>query len=181
MMHRRRFFIALAVGLAVWLGVFFAGVWPWFTRVEAERSVLRNLRREAALISEKLRAGATLAGVGAELEEDRRRLAQTFLNEENTLDFIREVEELAGVYRLEHQLSVTNSPRRQAGRQAGGSVDAFTFNLELTGSFADVVRFLAAVEQATWWLTVDDVRFGAGARAGAVRATVTLRVFTQSP
>lgn len=182
MMHRRRFFIALVVGLAVWLGVFLAGVWPWFVRVEAERNALRNLRREAALISEKLRAGATLAGVGAQLEEDRRRLAQTFLNEENTLDFIREVEELAGVYRLEHQLSVTDSPRRQVG------VAAFTFNLELTGSFADVVRFLAALEQATWWLAVDNVRFEAGARAGAsesgatsVRATVTLRVFTQSP
>lgn len=171
MTHRRRFFIALAVGLAVWLGVCFGGVWPWFARVEAERIALRDLRREAALISEKLRAGATLAGVGAQLEADHRRLTETFLNEENTLDFIREVEELAGTHRLQHELAVAATPRRK------GSGDAFAFNLDLTGSFPDVVRFLAALEQAAWWLTVDGVRFDKTATS-AIRATATLRVFT---
>lgn len=187
MTQQRRFFVTLAIGLAVWLGVFFVGVWPWFTRVDVRRIALQNLRREAAFISEKLRTGVTLAGTGAQFEEDRRRLAETFITgEKSTLDFITEVETLAGTHRLTLDLTVAGSPR--PAQRESGSGDALTFQLELIGAFPDIVRFFAALEQDTWWLTVDDVRFDATGIAGAstvgsipIRATATLRVFTQSP
>ncbi len=187
MTHRRRFFATLAVGLAVWLGVFLVGVWPWFARVDARRVVLQNLRREAAFISEKLRTGVALAGAGAQFEEDRRRFAETFITDEkSTLDFIREVETLAGAHRLTLDLSVAGSPRPAQGQSRSG--DALTFQLELIGAFPDIVRFFTALEQDTWWLTVDDVRLDATGAAGAgttgarsIRATAALRVFTQAP
>lgn len=187
MTHPRRFFTTLAVGLVVWLGVFLVGVLPWFARVDARRIALQNLRREAAFISEKLRTGVALAGAGAQFEEDRRRFAETFITgEKSTLDFIREVETLAGTHRLALDLSVADSAR--AAQRTSGSGDTLPFQLELIGAFPDIVRFFATLEQDTWWLTVDDVRFDATGAAGAgtaggipIRATATLRVFTQSP
>ncbi|MBI2624597.1 hypothetical protein HYW67_03900 [Candidatus Parcubacteria bacterium] len=178
MNRKRRFFFALVVGLMVWAGVFLAGVWPWFTRVDAQLAALQDRRREAALIVEKLRTGATLAGVGAELARDRERLERTFLVESSTREFINEVETLVNLHRLQHVLTVSDDARRQAGQKADGEGAAFTFNLDLTGTFPDTVRFLAALEQGVWWLNVDGVQFAQAGTDGTVRTSVAMRVFS---
>lgn len=160
MKYKNKKFIAIAL-VAVNLFLFSAAAYLYFKTQEKTASVL-TARAEISRIDNSITAAKSIERLLKDMADEKDKIDSIFLNKENIIEFIKELENLASESGVLLELSSANVPE---------------FKFKLFGEFGDIFRYLEILEKISYRIIFEqaDIQvFGVANKKNQWRADITL-------
>ena len=184
MSYKQRFLITITVVISVLGGLVFLG-YTLFTYIVDSGNSVRLSHDDLALLLAKKKQVAAISKEYDAVKDAIPSLDEALLHKNDTLSFIMLVEKLAAETNVIHKVEAVV----ENGVASGKGLPAALFNLNLTGGFSDVLKFIYLIENAKPYASLQSVQISAGASGPqnrdtsfsqqAITARTSIKVYTQ--
>ncbi len=143
----------IIISIALITGINFvaiAGWWFVYAGVQSERATIASLRREIDINERRANNSRSLGVLLADVQKDEEKIASTFLNPNNIVKFIEDLEFLG------HRASTTLEVDAIKLPTAGDNTQP-TFHFKITGTFEELFQYFVLFENLPYLIEIERV------------------------
>lgn len=135
------------------LNLILAGGWLFlYQQMQKTKGALTSLKEEIAAAELKQKNIKALGKLLDDIDTDRQKITDAFVNERQVVRFIEDLEGLANLNQVNLTIKTASLPTRA---EEGGP----TFRFSAEGSFGSVFTFFKMLEKINYQITFEEVRF----------------------
>jgi len=140
--------IALMVGINL---IAIAGWWFVYSSVQQERDAIATLRREIDINERRMNNSRSLGVLLADVKKDEEKISLTFLNSNNIVKFIEDLEFLS------HKASTTLEVNAIRLPTPEDNIKEPTFHFKITGTFSEMFQYFALFDNLPYQIEIEGI------------------------
>src|SRR3989344_2139867 len=182
MSYKQKFYVHLAIILAVFGGLAFSGYFL-FTLIIGTGDAVSRSKEDLALLLAKKNQIKDISKEYDIIKDVIPTLDAALLRKNDSLSFIMLVENLAAQTNADHKIEAVT----EDAPPSSGGPPAALFNLNVTGAFGDVLKFIYLIENTKPYASIQTVQLSMAAASAQnspllsgeqVRAQTAVKVYT---
>ncbi len=157
MSYKQKFLITITIVISILTGLAFLG-YTFFTYIQDSETAIYASRDDIALLLAKKKQVADISKEYDSVKNAIPLLDEALLHKNDTLSFIILVEKLATETNVSHKVEAVVEDSTANGK----GLPTALFNLNLTGRFSDVLKFIYLIENAKPYASLQSVQITTG-------------------
>jgi len=184
MSYKNKFYLHITIIILIFGGLVF-GSWYLFGLIsQTAEGKIQDLQKDLSLVDAQIKRANEIFEEYERAKESAPILDASLLKWEGRLQFIILVEQLAKQTGVSHEIEAIESGREEKLKNGENEI---LFNVNITGSFPQVLSFVYLLENSRYYLTVDRLRITrtAGARnqvtqqlSGEIKAQMLIKIYS---
>jgi len=184
MSYKHKFYLHVTIIILVLGGLAYGG-WFLFGLVsQTAEGKIQELQKDLSLVDAQIKRANEIFEEYESAKESIPILDASLLDWEDRLKFIILVEQLVKQTGVSHEIEAVESEREQKVKSGENEI---LFNVNITGSFPQVLSFVYLLENSRYYLNIDRLRLtrliGAGSQStqqllGEIKAQMLIKIYS---